>query len=82
MTLRTSTTVKCECGKIGLILLAENDQPYSAPSERYSLNGLKGIGINLEHMADWPEVFKKMGIRCASCNKTLTPENLVLGRPI
>lgn len=80
MTLRTSTAVKCECGEIGSILLAENDQPYSAPVERYSLRGLKGTEINLDRFADWPEVFEKMGVRCAMCNKRLTPENIVSGR--
>ena len=77
MTTRTSNAVQCECGRVGSIVLSENDQPYSRPSERYSPRGLKGNGFVCDRFANWPEIFSEMNLRCMDCDKKLTPENLV-----
>jgi len=38
----TSYKVVCECGHEGAIKLKENDQPYSASFEKYTLENLDG----------------------------------------
>lgn len=77
MTLRTTHPVRCACGHEGAIRLSENDQPYSACDERYSLVGLRGTDANYTRMADWPEVFERMQISCPACNAKLSPSDLI-----
>lgn len=77
MALRTTSPVRCTCGHEGAIRLSENDQPYSACDERYDVINLRGVGVNFTRMADWPEVFERMGLRCLACGVKLTPDNLV-----
>lgn len=77
MALRSSEDVKCGCGHIGSIMLVENDSPYSACYEHYSLHGLAGNGAKFTVMTDWPEVFAAMKPRCPQCNAKLAPDNLL-----
>ncbi len=76
MTMRTKQLIQCSCGHIGTIHRSENDQPYSACWERYSLDGLNGNGsYYVEGYAKWDQVFKALNPTCPSCNKRLSPDD-------
>lgn len=76
MTLRTKHTVKCKCGHEGLILLSENDQPFSTNWQKYTLENLDGSSYSLERDANWDEVFSNMNIKCPSCHTKLDKQSL------
>ncbi|SAL06104.1 hypothetical protein AWB78_07877 [Caballeronia calidae] len=42
MTMRTYYTLACPCGATGAIKLSENDAPFSASYESYSVEGFAG----------------------------------------
>lgn len=78
MTTRTSYPVRCNCGHEGAIRMSENDQPYSANWESYTLVGLAGGTYSVSNRsADWEEVFKQMKPACPECAAALLPSNLV-----
>ena len=77
MTTRTKTEVKCPCGHVGVIVMAENDAPFSTQYEQYSLQGLKGTGYYIQGVATWPEVFTTCVPQCPVCDTLLTPDHLV-----
>ena len=61
MTMRTRSALVCECGQTGAHVLAENDQPYSTPWERNSLEGFFGGG---EKQMDPAQMY------CPACKQT------------
>lgn len=78
MTTRTNYPVRCGCGHEGAIRMSENDQPYSANWENYTLVRLNGGTHSVENRsAKWEEVFDKMKPVCPECGTALTPDNLV-----
>jgi hypothetical protein len=78
MTTRTSYPVRCKCGHVGAIRMSENDQPYSANWESYTLVGLLGGSHSVERRsAPWDEVFNEMKPTCPTCGAALTPAELV-----
>lgn len=44
MTTVTRTKLVCACGHEGVIVMRENDAPFSRQYESYSLEGLRGVG--------------------------------------
>ncbi len=76
MTMRTEYLVVCPCGHTGKIKMSENDQPYSKPWERYSLENLIGSGYSTDGYANLEKVFEKMRPRCPTCNRALSTEHL------
>lgn len=78
MTSRTTDPVRCKCGHEGAIRTSENDQPYSANWERYTVIGLNGGSHHVERRsATWEEVFDAVKPTCPKCGALLTPANLV-----
>lgn len=63
MTMRTRTKLICACGHTGYHEHAENDQPYSASWDNYSLNGFAGGGEKCDDLAS---------ITCNNCRQTGT----------
>jgi len=57
--------------------MSENDQPYSKPWERYSLEGLNGSGYGKDGFASWDEVFENTKPSCPLCHRLLSPEHLL-----
>ncbi len=77
MTMRTSYGLICPCGHRGAVRMSENDAPYSACWESYSLEGFDGDTFHKEGAAaGWPEVFVHLRPVCPSCKRLLTPDNL------
>jgi hypothetical protein len=60
--------------------MSENDTPYSASWESYSLEGFDGSTSNKEGAAaGWPEVFAHLRPVCPSCKRLLTEADLADG---
>lgn len=78
MTTRTSYPVRCKCGHEGAIRMSENDQPYSANWESYTVVDLIGGSHSVERRsAHWEEVFEEIKPACPKCGTALTPADLV-----
>jgi hypothetical protein len=78
MTSRTTDCVRCKCGHEGVILTSENDSPYSANWEEYTVRGLNGGSHHVERRhASWQEVFDAIKPTCPNCGALLTPHELV-----
>ncbi|MFM0416982.1 hypothetical protein [Paraburkholderia aromaticivorans] len=57
--------------------MSENDAPYSASWESYSLEGFDGGTFNKEGAAaGWREVFAHLRPVCTSCKRILTETDL------
>lgn len=52
MTMRTKTEVVCQCGHVGYIKTAENDQPYSQMYIHCTLEGLNSRGLQPGELGD------------------------------
>lgn len=79
MSMRTKYLVQCVCGHQGTIVLTENDQPYSKPWEKYSLETLLGQeSFYVEGSADWAKVFQVLKPVCPKCMSPLFVEALKL----
>ncbi len=77
MTTVTRTKVVCTCGHEGMIVMRENDAPFSRQYESYSLEGLGGDSFSVQdRFAKWDEVFRKMKPTCSQCGNGLTEVNL------
>lgn len=59
MTLRTTDSLECECGHCGTLKTSENDQPYSDPWVRHTLEGFEGT------VSDW----NLDAVRCPVCKE-------------
>lgn len=59
MTYRTQEKLVCVCGHEGVLRTSENDQPYSEPWTRHSLEGFSGS------VSDW----KLDGVICPKCGQ-------------
>jgi hypothetical protein len=71
MTTRSSRSIVCECGHQGAITCSENDQPYSALWEEYSLDGFSGGEITITSYADMPkDMLEALKPRCPQCGQT------------
>jgi hypothetical protein len=78
MTSRTTDPVRCKCGHEGAIRTSENDSPYSANWEEYTVIGLNGGSHHVERRsALWEEVFDAIKPTCPKCGTLLTPADLV-----
>jgi hypothetical protein len=76
MTLRTHYSVVCSCGHKGNIKFSENDAPFSANWESYSLENLEG-SIGATSSADtWEDFFRKSRIVCPACKSVSTAANI------
>lgn len=72
MTLRTTLSVKCQCGYIGTVQRSENDQPMSESWEKFvPIGDLIGNKHFVDGFANSDEVNKSMKLRCPKCNSTL-----------
>ena len=77
MTTRTSHSVICSCGHVGAICKTENDQPYSKPWEKYTLENLNGGSFYVEGFVDsWEKIFQELKPACSKCGKALSPSAL------
>jgi DNA-directed RNA polymerase subunit RPC12/RpoP len=77
MTIVTRTRLVCPCGHEGMIVMRENDAPFSMQREDYSLDGLNGSGFSvLDTFAKWDEVFLKMNPTCPKCGSKLNEVNI------
>lgn len=75
--MRTEHPVECNCGHVGIIKMSENDQPFSDPWEKYTLQGLKGSGeYYVDGCAKWETVFQNLQPQCPQCENALTPGHL------
>lgn len=78
MTSRTTDPVRFKRGHEGAIRTSENNQPYSANWDRYTVVGLNGGSHHVERRsASWDEVFKAIKPTCPECGTLLTPADLV-----
>jgi hypothetical protein len=60
-----------------MIVMRENDAPFSRQREDYSLDGLEGSGFSvLDTIAKWDEVFLKMNPTCPKCGAKLNEANI------
>jgi hypothetical protein len=77
MTTVIRTRLVCRCGHEGMIVMRENDAPFSRQREDYSLDGLNGSGFSvLDTLAKWDEVFLKMNPTCPKCGAKLNEANI------
>lgn len=77
MTMRTRFVLTCACGHTGSVNMSENDTPYSASWESYSLEGFDGGTLNKEGAAaGWAEVFAHLRPVCPMCKSRLTEADL------
>lgn len=77
MTTVTRTKLVCACGHEGMIVMRENDAPFSRQYESYSLEGLSGDGFSVQdRFAKWDEVFREMKPVCLKCGRGLTENNI------
>ena len=76
MTTTTRYGMTCECGHRGNIKMRENDQPYSQPWEKYSLEGFNGGGHSVDGFASLDEAIEAMNPTCPHCDRRLTKDNL------
>lgn len=56
--------------------MSENDQPFSKPWERYTLDGLIGSDYYIEGSAAFDEVFENMKPQCPACSQPLSTEHV------
>jgi len=61
MTMRTRTSLICECGHTGKHTHSENDQPYSKMWDSYELEGFDGGGKDKDNLSQ---------MTCPKCRKT------------
>jgi hypothetical protein len=71
------TKLRCDCGHEGEIHMKENDQPFSAQWESYSLRNLNGGRFYTEKFVTRDEVFKQLRPTCPECGLHLTPSHAV-----
>jgi hypothetical protein len=64
---RTEHKLKCQCGHEGSIIMKENDQPYSANYESYSLVGFNGDSFTSHDYLSWNVVLEKLHPICPNC---------------
>lgn len=77
MTTVTRTKLVCACGHEGVIVMRENDAPFSRQYESYSLEGLRGDSFSVQdRFAKWDEVFREMKPVCTQCENSLTEANI------
>ena len=65
MTIRTVDKIECECGHTGLLRMSENDQPYSTPWVKRTLEGFVGT------VSDNGELEKVSCLRCGKIGKVI-----------
>lgn len=71
MTMRTRNAIVCECGHDGHILCKENDAPYSAMYEDYSLEGFDGGTVNITSFKERPDdMIAALKPTCPECGQT------------
>lgn len=66
----TRERIVCECGATGFVKCRENDAPYSASWEEYSLEGFDGggAGANFNRTAD--QLLVELRPKCLACGQT------------
>jgi hypothetical protein len=73
MTMRTQDALVCQCGHEGHLLCKENDQPYSAMWEVYSLEGFDGGVVSITRETERPkDVLAAVNPCCPKCGRTGT----------
>ena len=77
MTTEVRTQLICSCGHKGLILMRENDAPFTRQHESYSVIDLIGENFYVDgRSANWKEVFREMKPKCPHCGSELTEHNI------
>ncbi len=77
MTTVTRTKLVCQCGHQGMIVMRENDAPFSRQYESYSLENLNGQSFSVQdRFAQWDEVFREMKPACPACGVALTEQHI------
>lgn len=71
MTTRSKEPLICECGHKGFLKLSENDQPYSALWESYSLEGFSGTSLTITSYREKPkDLLAALQPSCPQCGQT------------
>lgn len=77
MTTVTRTKLVCSCGHEGLIVMRENDAPFSKQYESYSLENFDGRQFSVNGgFAKWDEVFREMKPVCPNCGNGLSEADI------
>lgn len=71
MTTTSRNKLTCECGFEGFMVLRENDQPFSALWDEYSLEGFTGNDILVTSYANFPkDLMSALQPHCPNCGQT------------
>lgn len=69
MTTTTREPLICECGHTGYLVCRENDQPYSAAWEEYSLEGFVGERAGLDLGRTAAALLELLQPKCPACGR-------------
>jgi hypothetical protein len=68
MAMRTQDPIVCECGHAGILHCKENDAPFSAMYEDYTLSGFSGESISItDNDKRPPNLLAAMKPKCPAC---------------
>jgi hypothetical protein len=60
----------CECGHTGFLKCRENDAPFSAPWEEYSLEGFEGGMAGLDFKRTAQQLLASLNPKCPKCGQS------------
>jgi hypothetical protein len=70
MTTTTRDRIVCDCGHEGILQCRENDQPFSAMWEAYTLEGFDRGGLVITKVTDAPNgALAALNPRCPACGQ-------------
>lgn len=72
MAMRTYFDLECSCGYKGRVRMKENDAPFSASYESYSLVGFEGGTHYAEPHCSLQEAIEAMKPMCPECGSRVT----------
>jgi hypothetical protein len=69
MSLRTTYSITCPCGRTGELVLKENDQPFSGEWKKYSITHFIGESYSTTDHVPLTKVLQHMNATCPQCNR-------------